>query len=223
MLIRVASYNIRSMRDDTAALTRVIRAMRPDVLCLQEAPRFAFWRRKRAGLARRTGLEVAVNRRSGGLAIFTSPRVRLVHGVGRPLRPFAGLERRSIAVAVAEFGGRRIAVGNLHLDLDAAARFHHAVEAVSLLDGLGVPTAIAGDFNEEADGSARRYLARRFTDGDGGTTFPAGCPHKRIDTVFAGPEVRILACGVPAADPSDLAEASDHLPVLAEIELRKPG
>ncbi|MFC7643570.1 endonuclease/exonuclease/phosphatase family protein [Streptosporangium lutulentum] len=38
MVIRVASYNVRSMRDDTAALGRVITGLRADVLCVQEAP-----------------------------------------------------------------------------------------------------------------------------------------------------------------------------------------
>ncbi len=37
-VIRVLSYNIRSMRDDTAALARVIAACEPDLVLLQEAP-----------------------------------------------------------------------------------------------------------------------------------------------------------------------------------------
>lgn len=37
-LIRVLSYNIRSMRDDTDALARVITACAPDLVLIQEAP-----------------------------------------------------------------------------------------------------------------------------------------------------------------------------------------
>ena len=33
-VIRVLSYNIRSMRDDTEALARVIRACAPDLSCI---------------------------------------------------------------------------------------------------------------------------------------------------------------------------------------------
>ena len=55
-VIRVLSYNIRSMRDDRAALARVIRACAPDLVLVQEAPRFFRWRKRAARLARRTGL-----------------------------------------------------------------------------------------------------------------------------------------------------------------------
>lgn len=37
-VIRVLSYNIRSMRDDTEALARVITACAPDLTLVQEAP-----------------------------------------------------------------------------------------------------------------------------------------------------------------------------------------
>jgi endonuclease/exonuclease/phosphatase family metal-dependent hydrolase len=36
-IVRVLSYNVRSMRDDRAALARVIRACAPDIVCVQEA------------------------------------------------------------------------------------------------------------------------------------------------------------------------------------------
>ncbi|MGW5694584.1 endonuclease/exonuclease/phosphatase family protein, partial [Streptomyces asiaticus] len=54
-VVRVLSYNIRSMRDDREALARVIRACAPDVVCVQEAPRFFRWRKAAAWLARETG------------------------------------------------------------------------------------------------------------------------------------------------------------------------
>ncbi|NUP69048.1 MAG: endonuclease/exonuclease/phosphatase, partial [Nonomuraea sp.] len=41
MRVRVASYNVRSMRDSVPALGRVIAALRADLVCVQEAPRFA--------------------------------------------------------------------------------------------------------------------------------------------------------------------------------------
>jgi hypothetical protein len=43
-VVRVLGYNIRSMRDDEDALARVIRACAPDVVLVQEAPRFFRWR-----------------------------------------------------------------------------------------------------------------------------------------------------------------------------------
>ena len=44
-----------------------------------------------------------------------------------------------------------------------------------------------------------------------------GHPHKRIDGVFVGPAVEVLACEVPQAPKMELA--SDHRPVLAVLRL----
>ena len=60
--LRVLTYNVRSMRDDRSALGRVISSAAPDVVLVQEAPRFARWRSLCAQLARMSGLVVV----SGG-------------------------------------------------------------------------------------------------------------------------------------------------------------
>lgn len=57
-VIRVLSYNVRSLRDDTEALARVIRACAPDLVCVQEAPRFFRWRKAAARLAAMTDLVI---------------------------------------------------------------------------------------------------------------------------------------------------------------------
>lgn len=48
-VIRVLSYNVRSLRDDTEALARVIRACEPDLVCVQEAPASSAGARRRPG------------------------------------------------------------------------------------------------------------------------------------------------------------------------------
>ncbi|MCG5212262.1 endonuclease/exonuclease/phosphatase family protein [Streptosporangium soli] len=227
MTIRVATYNVRSMYDDVPALTRVIRALRADVLCLQEAPRRSFWRRRRGGLALATGMTVAAGRRRGGMAVFTGPGVRILHAEHHLLSFDPGLERRATALAVVEAGGLRLAVASVHLDLNAAARVRHAAEAVALLEAAaaryGAAIVLAGDINERADGDAFRHLSDRLTDcyasaprGDG-LTFSARRPGARIDAVFAGHGVSVESCGGADADPADLAAATDHLPVVAEL------
>lgn len=55
-VVRVLSYNIRSMRDDEDALARVIRACAPDLVFVQEAPRFFRWRKHAARLAAKSEL-----------------------------------------------------------------------------------------------------------------------------------------------------------------------
>src|SRR4051794_41823180 len=79
-VIRVLSYNVRSLRDDTAALARVIGACAPDLVLVQEAPRFFRWRKKLARLAAASGQVVL----TGGA---TAPRPPI------PCGPRAALAR----------------------------------------------------------------------------------------------------------------------------------
>ena len=95
--IRLLSYNIRSMRDDRAALARVINRLEPDVVCVQEAPRFAFWLRKRRWLAREVSLGLAVRRRPAGLELYAGAG----HG-------FAVPDNLSYSEAAAERHWRRL-------------------------------------------------------------------------------------------------------------------
>ncbi len=64
--LRLLTYNVRSMRDDRAAVARVIRSAEPDVVCVQEAPRFLRWRSTCAALARTSGLVVVGGGRPAG-------------------------------------------------------------------------------------------------------------------------------------------------------------
>lgn len=232
MVLRIASYNVRSMKDDVPALGRVVAALRADVLCVQEAPRFLCWRRRRRRLAAFGGLTVAAGRRRGGVAVLVGPGVRLLHWEGRLLESFFPLERRAIAIAVVETGTRRLAVGSIHLDLDETARRSHAAEALRLLgevaDRFGALPVLAGDINEQSDRPSWQHLTERLIDcypvsprGDG-FTFPARGPHRRIDAIFAMAGLSVLSCGGVEADPADLVAATDHLPVVAELDHQNP-
>ena len=64
--LRVLTYNVRSMRDDRDALGRVLRAAEPDVVLIQESPRFLRWRSLCAELARRGNLVVVGGGRYAG-------------------------------------------------------------------------------------------------------------------------------------------------------------
>ncbi|WP_182897289.1 endonuclease/exonuclease/phosphatase family protein [Microbispora sp. H10830] len=238
-MLRVATYNVRGLKDDRRALVRVIRALRPDVLCLQEAPRLPGWRRKRRALARAAGLSVAAGGRVGGTAVLTAPDVRLLRGRGHRLRWFAGLEWRSIALAVVEKDRERYAVCSAHLDLLAGARLSHAAQIVPLLERaareFGAAPVLAGDLNEVPGAPVWRLLGGRYTDcftavrgpaprigadgddGRAGATFPARDPRVRIDAIFAGPGLTVVSYGGADVPAEDLPAASDHRPVVAEI------
>ncbi|WP_233617741.1 endonuclease/exonuclease/phosphatase family protein [Actinomadura sp. WAC 06369] len=230
--LRVMSYNVRSLRDDPAAVARVVRALRPDVLCLQEVPRFWGWRGKRRRLARDCGTAVAAGRRACGLAVLAAPHVRRAAREFHLLTPDPDLHRRGLAVAVLEVGGSRLVAASTHLDLAAEPRRRHVREILDLLDRARerykAPVVLAGDVNEEPGGPAWSLLAGRLRDGRAvapageAATFSARSPRRRIDGVFADPDLEVVGCGVPAgegAPAADYAAATDHRPVVADLRL----
>ena len=74
--LRVLSYNVRSLRDDADAVASVIRSCEPDVVCIQEAPRFLRWRSKCAALARTSGMFVVTGGRPAGCDAADGPARR---------------------------------------------------------------------------------------------------------------------------------------------------
>ncbi|TYB44544.1 endonuclease/exonuclease/phosphatase family protein [Actinomadura chibensis] len=230
--LRLLSYNIRSLRDDPAALTRVVRGLAPDVLCLQEVPRFGTWWLKRRGLARASGMGVAAGRRACGLAVLAAPRVRRVAREFHLLTPDPDLHRRALAIAVLDVDGARVIAASTHLDLRDGPRLRHVREILAHLDRARArhraPVVLAGDVNEEPGGPSWTLLTDRFQDAYATApsgeelTFSSRNPTRRIDAVFTDPDIRITGCGVPTADPTLTTlypEATDHRPLLAELEL----
>ncbi|WP_326599463.1 endonuclease/exonuclease/phosphatase family protein [Streptomyces sp. NBC_01803] len=240
--IRLLSYNVRSLRDDAGALARVIRAGAPDVVCVQEAPRFVGWRRRAARLGRATGLGyVSGGAPSCGTMIMSAlgPVVEYAGSVTLPHTP--GTHRRGLALAVLRFGtGARLAVVSCHLSLRAAERYRQAELLLERLDRLTaprggrgrIPGVVAGDLNDRPHGGAFRMLAGRLTDAwrqapEGGEfTFPSAAPDRRIDAVLGTSGVEVLGCGVPEGlpgiGPEDVRRATDHLPLLARLRLPDP-
>lgn len=235
MTVRIATYNVRGMKDSVPALVRVITALRADVLCLQEAPGPLHLRGGRAVLARACGMRVAAASRLGGVAVLAGPRCRVRHAESRVLRFFTGLQVRALAVAVVEVDGMRLAAGSVHLDLHGAARLRHATEIMSVMRRVsaehGAAAVVGGDINERAHQPTWRYLAAQLVDchpaaaaGDG-FTFSARSPRMRIDALFAARGTRVVSCACPGAtggtsgavSGADLIAASDHLPVVAEL------
>ncbi|GHC65654.1 endonuclease/exonuclease/phosphatase family protein [Streptomyces flavofungini] len=230
-VVRVLSYNIRSMRDDVDALARVISACAPDLVLIQEAPRFFRWRKKLARLARATDLVMLSGGGSAaGPALLCSLRatVERTEDVLLPLTP--GLHRRGFATAVVRFGGARLGVLSCHLSLQSQERYEQSGMLLDQLAGMGVPHAVAGgDLNDRPDGRSFRRLADGLRDcwatapwGGEQTSTPTD-PHQRIDGIFATEGIEILGCGVPlghaGVTDDDLRTATDHLPVLAALRV----
>jgi endonuclease/exonuclease/phosphatase family metal-dependent hydrolase len=225
--LRLLSYNIRSMRDDRAALARVIASAEPDVVCVQEAPRFLRWRSTCAALARTSGLVVVGGGRAARANLIMSSLsvdVDAVHEVA--FTTDRGLHRRGAAIAVLRFRGSMFAVAGTHLDLQPEPRLRHVAELHAAIDRLvpaGVPSVVAADVNDHPGSPPWNLLTRVQSDawaaagtGDGFTS-TAKHPHQRIDAVFTDPAIAVRSAQV--LEGADVLVASDHRPVLVELDL----
>ena len=222
--LRVLSYNVLSLRRGTDRVAAVIRATGADVVCVQEAPRFLFWRRRCRALARAAGLRVVTGGRpAAAVLLLARPGLDVVatRDVKLPWRP--PRHRRGLAMALFRLGGADVVVASAHLSLDDAERRAQASLVLRHVGALRVPAVLAGDVNEGPADQAWRLLAAALPDayetapaGDG-LTFSSERPRRRIDAVFVDRRLRVVSCGVPGVP--GLVEASDHLPVLATIEV----
>lgn len=220
--LRVMTYNVRSLRDDVDAIASVVQACGPDVVLLQEAPRFLRWRSKRAALARRCGLVVATADRPGGLCILTALRVQVESTGFAPLPKTKRRHQRAVVSAVVSAGGSSWRLASTHLSTDRAERVGHLPALRSALSiGAPPPLVVGADVNEDPDGPVFRELADDLQDcfalaGDGpGPTVPATAPRRRIDAIFAAGSLAVESCEVVSLP--GVERASDHLPVLAVL------
>ncbi|WP_345035604.1 endonuclease/exonuclease/phosphatase family protein [Streptomyces sannanensis] len=230
-VIRVLSYNIRSMRDDRHSLARVIRACAPDVVLIQEAPRFFRWRKHAAWLAKHSDLvTITGGATTTGPMLIGSLRVTVERTEDVLLPKAPGLHRRGFAVAVVRIGGARVGLLSCHLSLRSDERHAQAGMLLGRLKELGVEHVIVGgDINERPEGRSFRRLSAELQDcwavrpWGGENTYGTDAPHKRIDAIFATGGIEVLGCGVPLDLPgisrADLRAATDHLPVLAALRV----
>ena len=220
--LRVVSWNVRDLLGDPLAVHRVLRALAPDVACLQEVPRRPGSRWRVAALARAAGLlYVAGGRDAGGTALLVSLRAEV--GAAAAVRlPVAGRTARTRGAVVAEVGlpgTARVAVAGVHLGLDAGERLQHCALVRSRV-AAGLPLVVCGDLNERPDGAAwTAWGDARDPAPDAGPTFPAASPRSRIDAVLVGPGVEVLSYDDGGADRGDVRAASDHVPVVAVLGL----
>lgn len=220
--LRILSYNIRSLRDDRRAVARVIAASTPDVVCVQEAPRFLGGRRRWRQLAAASGLKVLTGGRpAAAMLLLGRPDLPVVATRDVRLTKASGLHQRGLAIAVVEALGGRLTVASMHLDLDAIGRRRHVAEVLAVLDGFPEPLVLAGDVNEEPGDPAWSVLTGRLQDAY--AVAPVGPPEtssalrptRRIDGIFVDRRLRVVSCGVP--EHPELSRASDHRPVLAVL------
>ena len=225
--LRLLSYNIRSMRDDHDALARVIKSAAADVVVVQEAPRFLRWRSKCAALARMSGLVVVGGGRPAGANLIMSTLgVDAVAVSDHAFSRDPQLHQRGCAVAVLRYGGTQFAVVGTHLDTVPEPRLRHAgelEETIASAVPAGTPAVVCADVNDHPGSPTWQALTRERADawavagsGDGYTS-TAREPHQRIDGIFVSPPITVRSAQVP--DGPDVLVASDHRPLLVELDL----
>lgn len=229
MKLRFASYNIHKAvgmdrRRDPERIVAVLRELRADVIALQEADR-------RIG-ARETVLPRALLDDSPWRVADVAKRAQSIgwHGnailVRRDLEiaechalDMPTIEPRGAACAVFASARGAFRVIGTHLDLSGLRRRDQVRSLLRFANDHGdMPTVILGDFNQWGVGTgAMREFARDWGQIAPGPSYPSRRPVARLD--------RIVHCGGwvchdAAVHHSALAAvASDHLPVVAELEL----
>lgn len=220
---RLLSWNLHGLRDDRAALTRIVRELDPDVMCVQEAPKFLRWRSKGAALARDCGLlYVTGGGTTGGTALFAHLRVDVERSAEMALSFYRfGWPDRGVAAAVVRKSRAQLAVASLHLPLLEEQRVDHVRRALAVLTAGGERHMFAaGDLNEKPGHDAWRELEREGLRDLGprtGGTFPATTPERRIDGAFATADVELR--GYEVVDQPGVEVASDHRPVLVTVRV----
>lgn len=229
--VRVASYNLRGLKDDPAAAAAVVRALDPDVLLLQEAPRHPLSSYRIAGFARSCELMWSGRtRRLAGTSVLTSIRVVATDADDRKLTVAGRLGQRSgnprgyTVSQVRAPGGSRMTVVSIHLSLIPQERVAHTRQVLSEIaadpDLRGAPLVVGGDLNEPEGGGAWELLGERLRAATPkAPTFPASAPTRRIDAIFVDARLAVQPHQRLSLDPDTQRAATDHLPVWVDLSL----
>ncbi|MFV0408274.1 MAG: endonuclease/exonuclease/phosphatase family protein [Paracoccus sp. (in: a-proteobacteria)] len=226
MKLRVASYNLHKGRGLTGPHApernlQVIADLSPDIIALQEVD-FRLGARPealpRTLIQEMTGLVPVQMRTTGetslgwhGQTILLRPDLAEIATTRR--LPLPGIEPRG-ALALRVEGLTLIAV---HLGLARSSRRAQLARLVAKASRLaGDAIMLMGDFNEwrndrgmESLGSLRVLVP--------GPSYPAPMPQLRLDRIALSPRIEVHAMGV--GDTPLARQASDHLPIWAEITL----
>lgn len=234
--LRVMSYNIHhgegiDQKLDLERIAKLITDAKADVVALQEVDRGTVRTQKRdlpAELSKLTGMTVHFEKNiphEGGeygnavLTRFPIKRAKNTH-----LKSFANGEQRGVQQLVLDVAGREVLFMNTHLDArrDPTEREHSATELKAIATAAGkMPVILAGDFNSAPDAPAIASMREFLTDAwttlskAPGFTIPVKKPSRRIDYIWITP-----ASITPVRMEVLNSEASDHLPIVAELRLK---
>lgn len=164
-------------------------------------------------------------RRQYGTAILS--RYPILHHENLLLPSLDGGEQRGLLEALIQVRGVRFRVYNTHLQHNSptpeSGRAQRQLQIAAILgetaESARIPHALIGDLNARPEDPEMQPLFPRFRDawtlgGEGpGFTLSSTNPTARIDYVLVSPGIEVEGAWVPSS------LASDHLPVVAELEL----
>ena len=237
IIFRVMTYNIHhgeglDGKVDLERIAKVITDANPDAVALQEVDKNT----ERTGgidmaadLAKRTNMHVAfganLDFQGGkyGTAILSKHPIKSYEN--HVLKQARDGEPRGVLQAVLDVGQGTLLFAGTHLDhtKDQAERLFSQSQFNDLFEKYeGLPIIFCGDFNDTPDSELHKQMSEKWTDswslvGQGpGLTMTSAQPTRRIDYIWVSSKknFKLRWARVPRTD------ASDHLPVVAEMEFK---
>lgn len=235
-MLRVMTYNIHvgvgmDKKLDLQRIADVINRERPDLVGLQEVDRHVKRTEGKdeiAELAAMTRMDFAfapnLDYQGGKYGVAILSRLPIKNTEHRMFENKRESERRGMLRVEIEVEKKTVNFVTTHLDYQFEdGRLFETEQLMKVLEGVKGPLIVVADLNDVPEGSAYKLMRTRFDDawitsrakGDG-FSYPADKPLKRIDHVFYRTGDRVRAKKAWVVD----TLASDHVPVVAEIEIQ---
>lgn len=238
-VVKVMAYNIHignppskeASYRDLEAIAQVINIQKPDLVALSEVDKFT----TRSGttvdqakeLARLTGMNYfytkAIDYDGGEFGDAVLSKFPIIESKRYELpRTASNFELRSLALITVEKDGKQFHFGSTHLDHTAndANRILQANKIVEIVKTLTLPVVLAGDWNARPESETISILTKTFTPTcitNCPNTFPATKPDRTLDYIMFTPADKFKTKNLRIVNET---YASDHLPVIAELELK---
>lgn len=234
--LRVMTYNIHvgvgmDKKLDLQRIADVLNAQHPDLVGLQEVDRGVKRTEGKdeiAELGKLTAMNYAfahnLDYQGGQYGVAILSRFPIKQIDHRKYENRREAERRGMLRVEVELSGRIINFVTTHLDYQFAdGRVFETEQLLKFLASVKGPLIVVGDFNDEPSGDAYKLMLTGFQDAwlsakakETGLSYPADKPAKRIDYVFTRQSDRIRARQAWVVN----TLASDHLPVVTDLEIR---
>ena len=234
--LRVMTYNIHvgvgmDKKLDLQRIADVINKERPDLVGLQEVDRGVERTQRKdeiVELAALTKMEYAfahnLDYQGGQYGVAILSRFPICKVDHRMYQNKHEAERRGMIRVEVKLDGKTVNFVTTHLDYQFPdGRLFEAEQMLEFLRDVKGPLIIVGDFNDEPVGTTYKLMLNKFDDAwtatkqtTTGFSYPADKPTKRIDYIFLRKSNGLKVKKTWAVE----TLASDHIPVVAELELK---